>query len=252
MKLEDIHKIADIGEAELAEIEKLTPEAMVRFAFENFGKKAAIGTSFQLTGAVIVDMAAAAGLPFRVFTVDTLRLHPETYAAMNETETRYKVKVERFAPKEDKVKEMTEEFGEYLFFTSKAMQEYCCNVRKVEPNERAMATLDVWITGLRKDQSEHRKKSVERASIVEDGGRKILKLVPLADWTEADVKKYIKENNVPYNELFDKGYDSIGCVICSTPLVKGEKPRSGRWRWFSQDDAKECGIHTRKGGSKGK
>ena len=116
-------------------------------------------------------------------------------------------------------------------------------VRKVEPNKRALKTLNVWITGLRKDQSDYRK-TVEKAAIIEEDGRKILKLSPLADWDMAKIWQYIKENNLPYNKLFDMGYDSIGCIICSTPLVKGEPPRSGRWRWFNrQDDKKECGIH---------
>ncbi|MFZ3072929.1 MAG: phosphoadenylyl-sulfate reductase [Thermodesulfobacteriota bacterium] len=247
-------KLKDITEKKIAELNAMDAEALIKWAFTNFGERAAIGTSFQLSGSVIVDMAARHFDKFRVFTVDTLRLHPEIYDAIGAAEKKHGIRIERFYPDEGLLKDMTERFGEYLFFIDKAKQEYCCNVRKVEPNRRALATLDVWITGLRRDQSGYRK-DVEKASFVEEGGRRILKLCPLADWDLDRVWKYIKEKNVPYNRLFDKGYDSIGCIICSTPLVKGESPRSGRWRWFNKefsDDKKECGIHipNPKGGSK--
>lgn len=260
-------KIGDITGEKIAELNAMEAEELVKWAFDIFGERAAIGTSFQLTGSVIVDMAARHFNKFRVFIVDTLRLHPETYDSVSGAEKKYGIKVEIYGPDKGLLKDMTERFGEYLFFTDKAKQEYCCNVRKVEPNRRALATLDVWITGLRRDQSGYRK-NVEKAALVEEGGRTILKLCPLADWDIERVWKYIREKNVPYNRLFDKGYDSIGCIICSTPLVKGEAPRSGRWRWFnlapsalgggikqekeSSDGKKECGIHTTnpKGGSK--
>ncbi|MBI5682638.1 MAG: phosphoadenylyl-sulfate reductase [Deltaproteobacteria bacterium] len=236
-------RIDNITKETLAQLNAMPAEGLIRWALENFGNRCAIGTSFQLTGTVIVDIASRELKRFRVFTIDTLRLHHETYEAINNTEERYGLTVERFFPAENKLKDMLDKFGEYLFFTNKAKQEYCCFIRKVEPNKRALKTIDVWITGLRKDQSDYRK-SVPKAAVIEDDGRKILKLAPLADWDMAKVWKYIKEHNLPYNKLFDKGYDSIGCIICSTPLTKGEPPRSGRWRWFSkEDDKKECGIH---------
>ncbi|MBI4556102.1 MAG: phosphoadenosine phosphosulfate reductase family protein, partial [Candidatus Hydrogenedentes bacterium] len=109
---------------------------------------------------------------------------------------------------------------------------------------RALATLDVWISGLRRDQSEGRKR-VEKAAYIDQGGRKILKVNPLADWSEEQVWAYIKERDVPYNPLYDLGYTSIGCQICTTPTRPGEDKRAGRWRWFNAlDHSKECGIHT--------
>jgi phosphoadenylyl-sulfate reductase (thioredoxin) len=228
------------------ELNSMSAEELIKWAFSNFVERAAIGTSFQLTGSVIVDLASRHFKKFRVFTVDTLRLHTETYDAIDAFEKHYGVKVERFLPDEEQVKRMVDRFGEYLFFTDKAKQEHCCYVRKVEPNKRALKTLDVWIIGLRKDQSAYRK-DVKKATFVEVDGRRILKLAPLVDWDLDTIWRYIKENNLPYNSLFDKGYDSIGCIICSTPLLKGEPPRAGRWRWFgSADDKKECGIHTSK------
>lgn len=228
----------------LDELDAMSSAELICWAFSNFKERAAIGTSFQLTGTVIIDLASkCVDTDYRVFTVDTLRLHPETYDAVMACEKKYGIKVERFLPDPQKLKDMVNRFGEHLFFMDKAKQEYCCEVRKVEPNNRALKTLDCWITGLRNDQSVNRS-TLKKASVVTVEGRKILKLNPLVDWDTGKVWGYIKDNKLPYNWLFDQGYDSIGCVICSTPLVEGEAPRSGRWRWFNKcDDKKECGIH---------
>lgn len=243
-------KIKDITKETLDKLNSMSAGELIKWAFENFREKCAIGTSLQLTGAVITDIASRHLKKFRVFTIDTLRLHPETYDAISATEKRYGLTIERFYPEKGALENMIEKFGEYLFFMDKAKQEYCCFIRKVEPNRRALKTLDVWITGLRRDQSEYRQ-TVPKAEIIEEGGRKILKLNPLADWITEDIWQYIKENKLPYNKLFDKDYDSIGCIICSTPLVKSEPPRSGRWRWFNNvDGKKECGIHIKGGDNK--
>ncbi len=242
--------IEEITKEILNKLNAMSAEELIKWAFENFRGKCAIGTSLQLTGAVIIDMASRHFKKIRVFTIDTFRLHQETYDAINAAEKKYGLKIERFIPDENKLKDMIERFGEYLFFMDKAKQEYCCFVRKVEPNRRALKTLDVWITGLRRGQSDYRK-TVPKVEIIEEEGRKILKLNPLADWGMEDIWQYIKENNLPYNKLFDKDYDSISCIICSTPLVKGEPPRSGRWRWFhKEDEKKECGIHIKGGDNK--
>lgn len=238
-------KVSEITKKMLDKLNSMPAPELIKWAFENFEDRCAIGTSFQLTGTVIIDIASRRLKRFRVFTIDTLRLHPETYEAINSAEERYGIKIERFFPDEGALKNMVKKFGEYLFFTDKAKQEHCCFIRKIEPNKRVLKTLDVWITGLRRDQSDYRK-DVEKAVIIEEDDRKILKLSPLADWNMDRIWKYVKENKLPYNKLFDKGYDSIGCIICSTPLVEGEPFRSGRWRWFhEEDDKKECGIHTR-------
>ncbi len=237
-------KVIELNNALIEELNEKPAEELIGWAFDNFGERAAIGTSFQLTGSVIFELAKRRHEKFRVFTVDTGRLHPETMDMIRKVEERYGIKVERFTPDAAKVADMVERFGEYLFFTDKAKQEYCCKVRKVEPNQRALASLDLWITGLRRDQSGFRK-DAKKAEIVKEGDREILKLAPLVDWDQGRINAFIDDNNLPINELFNKGYDSIGCVICSTPLVAGEKPRSGRWRWQQgEDDKKECGIHT--------
>jgi phosphoadenylyl-sulfate reductase (thioredoxin) len=227
-------------------LEAMPADEILRWAFETHGPRAAIVTSFQSTGTVTIDLASRLGLPFRVATVDTLRLHAETHEFIRLVERRYGLKIERFEPDADRVRKMIDQHGEYLFFDSKEKQEHCCSIRKVEPNERILETLDVWITGLRRDQSSFRAQNVRKAEVIDRAGRAILKVAPLADWSEADLRAYAKERGVPVHPLHDRGYVSIGCVICTTPVLPGEDPRAGRWRWqnaASPDEKKECGIH---------
>jgi len=220
-------------------------EELLAWAWNTHGARAAIVTSFQNTGCVMIDMAHRVAPKLRVITIDTLRLHPETYELMEAVETRYGIRVERFTPDPAALSWMVQSAGEYLFFDGREKQEFCCRVRKVEPTERALATVDVWITGLRQDQSAFRKATLKAANAVKSG-RTVLKLCPLVDWSEDEVNGYMAANNVPRNALYERGYTSIGCVICSTPTLPGEDKRAGRWRWFNQlhqHDSKECGIH---------
>jgi phosphoadenylyl-sulfate reductase (thioredoxin) len=140
---------------------------------------------------------------------------------------------------------MIAQHGEYLFFDSKTKQEYCCNIRKVEPNQRALETLDVWFTGLRRDHSNSRAET-PRIQLADRNGRKIIKIAPLVEWTDYMINQSVEKNDVPKNKLYDLGYTSIGCVICTTPTLPTEPKRAGRWRWFNHLDGndKECGIHT--------
>jgi phosphoadenylyl-sulfate reductase (thioredoxin) len=185
----------------------------------------------------------------RIVTIDTLRLPQETYDLMAELEAKYGIQIERYKPDPQRLQKMIENHGEYLFFDSREKQSYCCAVRKVEPNQRALETVDIWISGLRRDQSNSRM-TVPRVSEIHQNGRAILKLCPLIDWPEQQVNDYIHNHITPYNKLYDNGYKSIGCVICSTPTRPSEDARAGRWRWWNHlrdGDHKECGIHT--GGS---
>ena len=229
----------------LAELNAKEPEDLLRWAWENYGARAGIITSFQDTGCVQIDMASRVAPELRVLTVDTHRLHEETYALIERMERTYGFKTERFFPEPDTLRRMVAQHGEYLFFDSKTKQEYCCQVRKVEPNVRALSTLDVWITGLRRDHSESRGETPKAQIVLQEWGQ-LLKLAPLADWDRQRVWDYIREHDVPYNELYDQSYTSIGCAICTTPTRPGEDVRAGRWRWFNhlEQDDKECGIHT--------
>lgn len=228
------------------------PQDLIGTVFKKIGSRAAIGTSGQLTGVVMIDMAVKAGVKPRVFTIDTLRLFPETYELFDALEKKYKIKIEKIQPNPEKLEQMVKQHGEFLFFDSKAKQEYCCKIRKVDPNEEVLKTVDIWLTGLRKDQSEGRSQTEKFQMINHSIDRHpILKISPLVDWTEKKLKDYCKKNKVPTHKLLDWNqdgwyYESLGCVICTTPISPNEPRRAGRWRWFNAADPnndKECGIH---------
>jgi phosphoadenosine phosphosulfate reductase len=231
------------------QLNAMGPEALLAWAFETHGDRAGIISSFQDTGCAMIDMASGVAPELRVLTVDTLRLHSETYALMDKIEARYGIEVERFTPDPDRLRKMINQHGLYLFFDSEPKQEYCCQVRKVEPNVRALRTVDVWITGLRRDHSNLRS-DTSKATVVQEEWGPIIKLAPLAEWDSARVLKYNEAHNVPINPLYAQGYTSIGCAVCSTPTLPWEDKRAGRWRWFNatSDDDKECGIHTQGSG----
>lgn len=236
--------IAVEEKAVLDQLNQMTPEELFQWALEHHGERAGIVTSFQDTGCVMIDIMSKAAPGLRVMTIDTLRLPAETYQLMEDIEAQYGLTIERFQPDPDKLQKMVAQHGEYLFFDNKVKQEFCCTVRKVEPNQRALETLDVWFTGLRRDQSAFRA-DAPKASYVDRNGRKVLKIAALVDWDQARIDAYSKENSVPKNALYDQGYTSIGCRICTTPTLPHEDRRAGRWRWFNQlgEEQKECGIH---------
>jgi phosphoadenosine phosphosulfate reductase len=239
-----------INDSLIAELEKLEdPQELIGEVFRRFGDRAAIGTSGQLTGVTMIHMAVAAGVKPRVFTIDTLRLFPQTYELFDRIEEKYGIHVEGIRPDPERLNKMLDEHGEYLFFDSKEKQELCCHIRKVEPNERVLATLDVWLSGLRSDQSAARA-GTKRFEVLLKGKEKrpLLKIAPLVHWTEKQLREFARENNVPIHELLQfnrKGwhYESLGCVICTSPIGPHEPRRAGRWRWFKEGDDKECGIH---------
>jgi phosphoadenylyl-sulfate reductase (thioredoxin) len=222
---------------------------------QQFGNRMAIATSGQPTDTAIISLAQKAGIKKpRVYTTDTHRLFPETYAYYKTLEKFFKIKIERFVPPEKELTQMVQQHGEFLFYDSRQKQEYCCNVRKVLPNQKALDSLDVWVTGLRRDQSASRAE-LPRLELIEhtsSGGatRPILKVNPLVFWTEKQVADYLKTNKVPNHPLFEKKlpggyyYESLGCILCTTPIGPHEPRRAGRWRWFNAlDDKKECGLH---------
>ena len=242
-----------INQPLIAELERISdPGALLAELHKRFGDRLAIATSGQPTDTAIVAFAVKAGVTKpRVYTTDTHRLFPETYAYYETLEKFFKIKIERFMPPEKELSKMVEQHGEFLFFDSREKQEYCCHVRKVLPNQLALQTMDVWITGLRRDQSASRAQ-LPRMEIIEvgEGKRPVLKVNPLLDWTEQKVEEYLKANKIPNHPLFEKklpggySYQSLGCIICTTPIAPHETSRAGRWRWFNAlDDKKECGLH---------
>ena len=247
----DAHNTRLAGHLQHASLESMDALPLLRWATDTFNAgRVVLNTSFQYSGVAMIHMAAEAGLQLRYATIDTLRLHPETYAFLRQLEDRYNIDIEVQRPDAEQVQGMVRRFGEYLFFDSKTLQEYCCQIRKVKPNERLLTTVDCWISGMRRDQSDHRRQTPKAMTVSEYGSRRqILKLNPMADWGEDRMLDFIRDNDIPRHPLYDQGYKSIGCFICSTPVSDAEDQRAGRWRWFNSDDridpqeAKECGLH---------
>jgi phosphoadenosine phosphosulfate reductase len=195
-------------------------------------------TSLGQEDQVLTDIIARAQLPVNIFTIDTGRLFNETYELIEKTIARYKINIDIFFPQSQAVQEMVKTHGVNLFYGSVQQRQTCCNTRKVEPLNRALAGASVWITGLRSAQTGLRK-SLPAVEWLED--KKIYKINPLINWSFDQVMDYINENNVPFNPLHDQGFVSIGCAPCTRAISKNEDPRAGRWWW--ETSQKECGLH---------
>lgn len=217
------------------------PQEVLAWALQRFAPRIALASSFGAEDVVLIDMLWRLDPQSRVFTLDTLRLPTETYALMDELRDRYGIEVETFYPDLGTVGEMVRERGFNLFYRSVANRQLCCQVRKVEPLGRALASLDAWITGLRQDQAPTRS-AVQKLELDRLHGGPI-KINPLADWNREEVWAYIRAHGVPYNRLHDQAYPSIGCAPCTRAVEPGEDPRAGRWWWELDPEAKECGLH---------
>ncbi len=229
----DIDAVAD-------EYETRSAEDVIRWALDRFGPMVAISTSFQAVGAVILDIAHHVDPDVRVFTIDTGRLPQETYDLIDRVREYYGISVDVYYPDNEELALMVSKHGINPFYRSVSLRLLCCNLRKVEPMNRALKDLDAWITGLRRSQDETRA-NVDKIE-VDTGHGGIIKINPLADWSNDQVWEYIKANQVPYNELYDRGYTSIGCAPCTRTISPGEDLRAGRW-WWEKGMPKECGIH---------
>ncbi len=220
--------------------EPRTAQEALRWAFENLHPRVAKASSFGAEDAAIADMMIKTSPKFRFFTLDTGRLPQATYDIMQEMKKKYNMNLEILFPDATRVEEMVREGGPNLFYDSVENRKLCCMIRKVEPTEKILATLDGWITGLRRDQTAGRKDAKMFELDAQHGG--ILKINPIIDWTWDQVWDHIRQNNIPYNRLLDEGYPSIGCEPCTRPVKAGEDPRAGRW-WWEQGEHKECGLH---------
>jgi len=233
-----------VEEAEVKELasqlEEKDAEAVLRWGLDRFHPRIALATSLQAEDMVVLDMAWRINPAIRVFTLDTGRLHEETYQVMERIRDRYGIAVESYFPGREAVETLEREKGFYSFRRGVEERKFCCGVRKVEPLGRALGTLEAWITGLRREQAVTRV-GVPKVERDESHGG-ILKLNPLADWTLAQVWDYIRAHSVPYNALHDLGYPSIGCAPCTRAIKPGEDIRAGRW-WWEQPEHKECGLH---------
>ncbi|MBK9290196.1 MAG: phosphoadenylyl-sulfate reductase [Bacteroidetes bacterium] len=208
-------------------------------ASKTFGNQIAFATSLGLEDQVITHLIAIRALPIRIFTLDTGRLFPETYELIDRTAAKYKLNIGLSFPDYRQVEKMVNEKGINLFYDSIENRKLCCNIRKSEPLARALQGCKAWITGLRRQQSVTRQ---HMQTVEWDELHGLIKINPLINWTDDQVKAFVAQHNVPYNTLHDKGYPSIGCQPCTRAVAPGEDIRAGRW-WWEQPEQKECGLH---------
>jgi phosphoadenosine phosphosulfate reductase len=224
------------------EFDNSPPERTIRWLLERLGREATIAFSGAEDVAVI-DIAVKTGLPFSVFTLDTGRLHPETYRFIERVRTHYGVSIELMSPAAEPLQALVEKKGLFSFYDDGHGE--CCGIRKLEPMRRALAKKRAWVTGQRRDQSPTRTEVavLQLDSHLGLGGEPLLKLNPLAAWSLQKVWSYIRANDVPYNALHDQGFISIGCEPCTRVPRPGEHERAGRW-WWEEATKRECGLHT--------
>lgn len=204
------------------------------------GLKVAFSSSLSWEDQVLTHAIYSQELPIRVFTLDTGRLFPETYSVIEATRQRYQKELEVYFPEHRAVEQLLTRKGPISFYESLENRKECCFIRKVEPLNRALKGVNVWVTGLRADHSENR----SGLELVEwDEQRQIVKINPLANWSLDEVKAYIGKYNVPYNSLQDRGFVSLGCQPCTRAIKEGESFRAGRW-WWEDNSKKECGLHS--------
>ena len=224
-----------------SELNSKSPQEILAAALD-FSDNLAISFS-GAEDVVLVDMASKLSKPFRVFTLDTGRLHPETYRFLEKVRTHYGIKLEVTFPDVQQIEALSAEKGLFSFYQDDHKE--CCAIRKVGPLRRKLSTLSAWVTGQRKDQSPGTRVDIPYVQI--DGAfstesNQLIKFNPLANWSSEQVWAYIRSNDVPYNELHEKGFTSIGCEPCTRPVLPNQHEREGRW-WWEEATAKECGLH---------
>jgi len=213
--------------------EAWSPAQVLKWAFHNFGDSVAISSAFGAEGMVLIDIASRGRRNFRVFTLDTEFLFPETYNLMDRVEEKYGITIERVFPLLSP-EEQERALGPRLWERD---PDHCCNLRKVEPLSRKLRELRAWITSIRRDQTPTRSHA---GKIEWDEKFGLVKINPLADWDSKQVWQYIRSHDIPYNALHDRSYPSIGCTHCTRAVRPGEDARAGRWSGYSKT---ECGLH---------
>ena len=214
-------------------------EDQLRVIAEIFPGRVVFTSSFGIEDQVISHMIFENDIQVDVATLDTGRLFPQTYKVFNETIKRYGKKINVYFPDHESVETMVTEKGPFSFYHSRENRLECCRVRKLEPLNRALRNKECWISGIRASQSDNRR---QMDWIEFDEEKKLFKFYPLFSWSLEDVERYIRENNIPYNVLHDKGFVSVGCEPCTRAVEKGEDFRAGRW-WWEEGGQKECGLH---------
>ncbi|MDA0692306.1 MAG: phosphoadenylyl-sulfate reductase [Nitrospinae bacterium] len=222
------------------DLDNKSAEEILQWTQDTFGKRAGIASSFGMEDMVLIDMVSKLEGDITIFTLDTGRLHEETYEIMEKVRSRYGVTVQTYFPDKEKVEALVRDKGFFSFRESVDNRKECCFIRKVDPLNRALAQLDAWVTGLRREQSVTR---TEVPKVDNDSDHPpLVKINPLADWTQEQVEAYIEKHAVPVNALHKRNFPSIGCAPCTRPITEGEDVRAGRW-WWENPEHKECGLH---------
>lgn len=216
----------------------LPAEERLSWAWETFGARAAIGTSFQPAGVVILHLAKRRRLPIPAFSLDTGLLFRETIELKSALQDHLGIRIESILP-DQTLTEQARAHGDKLWERD---PDACCELRKVRPLNRKLRSLDLWITGVRRDQSAQRATTPILEAAAREDGSPLWKLNPLADWGRDRVWRHIRDHHLPYNALHDRGYRSIGCSVCTRATSAGEDDRAGRWPGLAKT---ECGLHTR-------
>jgi len=219
----------------------LSAESQMKNLVSIFPGKVIFTTSLGIEDQVITHKIFSDNIDVKVITLDTGRLFPQTYDVLSSTIIRYQKKIHVYFPEYEAVEKMVTEKGPLSFYQSVENRKECCRIRKVAPLNRALDGMQVWISGIRADQSENRN---QMDWLEYDVNKNLYKFYPLFNWTFEEVTAYVKENNIPYNSLHDKGFISIGCEPCTKAVKPGDDFRSGRW-WWENDGPKECGLHNK-------
>lgn len=223
------------------QLQNETPKNILRQALAEFDN---IAISFSgAEDVVLIDMAIKLKKDVKVFTLDTGRLHEETYRFIDKVRQHYDLDLEVLFPEQQAVEALVREKGLFSFYQDGHQE--CCGIRKVAPLKRKLSTLDAWITGQRRDQSPGTRSQVPVIQIDEGNStseRQLIKFNPLANWTSQQVWEYIRMFDVPYNELHERGFVSIGCAPCTRAVLPNQHEREGRW-WWEDAAHKECGLH---------
>jgi len=230
----DVDKLA-------AEYNDKTPSEILALAIEHFED-----LSISFSGAedvVLIDMAVQIKPDIKVFSLDTGRLHPETYQFIERVRDHYNIKIDLISPDPKQLGKFVHDKGLYSFYQDGHQE--CCGIRKVMPLRRILSTLDAWITGQRQDQSPDTRQGIpvlQKDNVFSSADHTLIKFNPLANWTSQQVWQYIRGNDVPFNELHAKGFASIGCEPCTRAILPSQHEREGRW-WWEEATKKECGLH---------
>jgi phosphoadenosine phosphosulfate reductase len=218
----------------------LSIEDQLKILISLFPEKVIFTTSLGIEDQLITHKIFRNNLNIKVATLDTGRLFPQTYDVLSNTIIRYNKKIDVYFPEYEDIEKMVTEKGPLSFYKSVENRKECCRLRKVVPLNRALRGMECWISGIRADQSDNRN---QMDWLEYDEDKNLYKFHPLFNWSLDEVTKFVKENNVPYNTLHDKGYISIGCEPCTRAIKPGEDFRAGRW-WWENEGPKECGLHS--------